>query len=153
MAPIARARGRLVITGLVCVSIAIAMAIVATAQTPIGSSVIVFVLGGSILLNLIGYVLRLVTTKVRKRVFLLGRYQFAIGVTKLIGVLTVGSLALLLAIGLLVGRPYNEVALAAFVRGIVAFGFVSLIANGLLDLLIVARHFQGTLAATSTEQR
>ena len=99
--------------------------------------------------NTIALALRWIFTKNLGRMFLVGRLPVAIGVAKLVAFAVICLLLVCLFAGLIAGSPYREITLRAIVLGLVTFGIFSFAANGVLNLITVARHIRGTLADTS----
>ncbi|MGN6848983.1 MAG: hypothetical protein ACTHJK_05855 [Sphingomicrobium sp.] len=103
-------------------------------------------------LNIFSWICRLALTKAWRRTWLKGRFPFLVGLAKLMAVLTVVILLLLLAIGVVTGGQSRETTIGAFILGLVLFAIVSLIGNGILNAVVVVRHFRGTLTRASQEQ-
>ena len=82
-----------------------------------------------------------------------GEYNFAVGLAKVAAFITMVLLILCLVAGLVAGSPYREIALRALILALVASGVFFLIANGLLNAIVVVRHLRGTLATTSRVHR
>ena len=93
--------------------------------------------------------LRCLITKISGRTFLLGRMPFALGLVKLTGVAVVLLLIICLLAGLIAGSPIREITIRAAVAGIITSAALSFAANGLLNAIIIVRHFRGTLLTTS----
>jgi hypothetical protein len=106
---------------------------------------------GAFLFNVISLLARWLT-KNRGRTFLLGRFPLAIGLTKLAALATIVLLIVFAAAGFVAGGPYNGITLRALVLGVIGSTVLLMVTNGLLNAIVVVRHFQGTLAATSREQ-
>jgi len=101
--------------------------------------------------NVVSFGARWLLTKSYRRIHLSGRLPLVVGLAKVSGLIACVTLMAALLAGLVAGPPFGKITLGALIIGLVAFALVSLVANGLMNLLIVARHFRGTLAATSRE--
>jgi hypothetical protein len=106
---------------------------------------------GAVVLNAISLVARWISTRGRRKIFLLGQVPFAIGLIKVATLLIMALLILLLIAALMVGPPFRAVALSALILGMVGSAAVLMSANALLNGIIVLRRFRGTLAETSRE--
>ena len=104
---------------------------------------------GALLFNVICLALRWLLTRNLQRIFLSGPLPFAIGLAKVTALITMILLILCLVVGLVAGSPYRETAFRALILAVVGSGVFFLIANGLLNAIVVVRHFRGTLATTS----
>ena len=143
--------GKVMLAAASCLGVIVALALLMTAHQSLGST-LALLIGAAFLFNAISNIVRWLVTKSNGRVLLLSRYPVALGLMKLAGVATVLSLALLTLVGYFVGAAFGKLAISALVRGVIAFAVLSMVANGLLNALIVVRYLRGTLATTSRER-
>ena len=146
-------RGRLLLAALVAFGIAVALLFwrMATLHEQIdgyGFARIFFVV---LAFNVVSNVTRWLLTKIRSRTFLTGQFPLFIGLVKLAALITPVVLIVVFLVGLAVGGEFESVSLQALIRSLLYFTIVSLAGNGLLNCVLVVRHFRGTLAATSRE--
>lgn len=127
-----------------------ALLILVTSSQKVNAFPLALALFGSLAFNAVSIVARWLT-KNRRPTFLQGRFPVLLGLAKISGLIACATLVLTLIAGLVAGPPLMKVAFGAFVTGILAFAVLSLVANGLLNFVVVVRHFRGTLVATSRE--
>jgi hypothetical protein len=148
-----RRNGRVLLAAIACLGMTLAVLILLRAASPakVDGMVRPLVIIAALAFNLISFAARWLLTKSRRRIYLRGRLPLAFGLARLAAFFGCVTLILALIAALIAGPPFSEVAFDAFIVGLVYFAVLSLIAGGLLNVIIVARHFRGTLAATSRE--
>jgi hypothetical protein len=124
----------------------------AAAAKTIGGFAFTWTIIGAFLFNATSLLARWLLTKSRQRIFLIGRFPLVVVVVKLVLLAATAILIVLMIAGLAAGPPYSGISLRALVFGLIASGVLMLVANGLLNTIIVVRQFRGTLATTSRVQ-
>ena len=147
-------KGRLALTALIATGVTIALAILVSAYSMHRIEGYGFVLPFVVALgfNALSLVARWLLTKSHNVAFVEGRLPGIVGLAKLVNFVAFTSLVLSMVIGLLAGPPLREITLRALLIGMFVFAIFTLFANGILNGIIVARHFRGTLRATSREK-
>lgn len=112
---------------------------------------LVWVCLAAITFNVLSLLSRWILIRNRRQLFLRGTFPRVFGLAKVCGLITCVALILTMLAGLIFGPPMREIALKALVLGLIGLAALSLFANGLLNSIIVYRHFRGTLAATSDD--
>lgn len=143
---------RLLTAGTICSGFLLALGVLIDGRRPIGSDFIIWTVSSAFAFNLGCLIVRWLVTRNARRIFLIGLYPLVLALAKLAGFVAVLLLLLVCLIAMAIGGPFSKVALAAFVRGVVASGLLGLIISGLLNALIVARSIRGTLAETSRDE-
>jgi hypothetical protein len=101
--------------------------------------------------NALSYVSRWLLTNVRGRIWLKGGFPWAMGLAKVSGLVACATLLLAMLAGLIAGPPFAQVTLSAMVMGLLTFAILASATTGILNVIIVTRHFRGTLLATSQQ--
>jgi hypothetical protein len=140
---------RLTIAAVICTGLLLALALVITAKRPLDSTLIPWAIGIAFFFALISQLSRWLITKSSRRIFLVGNYPLALGLVRMSGFLAVLSLVALWLTALATSSPFRAISLTALIRGVILSATLGLVVAGLQNLLIVARHFRGTLATTT----
>lgn len=149
----ARRKGRLRLAAVVVIGVAIALLILLSTTSPrkIAGLAFVWTMVSAVVFNLASLTARWVLTKNRQPILLVGRFPFVVSLTKLCAFVASVTLIGACIAGLIAGPPLEKIAVRALVIGLIGFGIVCLVANGILNAIVVSRHLRGTLAESSRE--
>ena len=147
----ARRKGRMLLAAMIGVAILFAVLIFRMASAPeyVISVTIIWTIFAAFGFNALSYLARWLLTKNRRRTFISGRFPFVVGMTKFVAVMTTTVLILLFSVGLIAGGEFRRASLQAMIVSLLYSTVLSLIGNGLMNVLIVVRHFRGTLKDTT----
>jgi hypothetical protein len=128
------------------------MALAASGVWTTGELVVLMTIGG-FAFNIVTTLVRWLLTRTVRRIYLIGRYPFALGLMKLVALIAVAATLLMTLIAAIVEPSSRRWLVDAIVLGFVQFAIIALFSDGLANIVIITRHLRGTLADTSSERR